>query len=72
MALREEDMLAGLEMGQVTRKPQLHLWGGGGESILGLRLYHEATPKEALLPPHSLLAAEELCSCSWLYGACGQ
>lgn len=58
MALRKEDMLAVLEMGQVTGKPQLQLWGGTcrGGSTLGLRLYHEATPKEALLPPHSLLA----------------
>lgn len=62
MALREKDMLAVLETGRVTGKPQLHLWG---ESILGPRLYHEATPKETLLPPQSLLAAEEVCS--WLY-----
>lgn len=35
MALREEDMLAVLEMGQVTGKPQLRLWGGtAGEEVL--------------------------------------
>lgn len=34
MALREEDMLAMLEMGWVTGKPQLHLWAGtAGEKV---------------------------------------
>lgn len=28
MALREEDVLTVLEMGQITGKPQLQFWGG--------------------------------------------
>lgn len=34
IALREEDTLVVLEIGQVTGKPQLRLWGGTAGEVL--------------------------------------